>query len=481
MQTVDIVIYGPWVVLLAYASLTLVWAPRNTGPAGFFNGSGVAGSAPGLALLAASAAVTWVFAKSVSNAASLGAAFGVWGGIGYAGYYLSFIVVAVTAYLIRTRTGAGSLAQFLAGKYGVLCAKLFLAAIAIRLFNEVWSNTKVGALYFGDEGSGAYWLAVLAITGFTLAYSWRGGLRSSLLTDMPQMLLALALLAVVLALIGPELATTGLPRVPDAARSAGITFTGLALVQALSYGFHDPVMTDRAFIASPRTTLKAFVLAGLLSGGFIVAFSGVGLYANVLGLEGDAAVVVPMHLGLPALLLFNAIMLTSAGSTLDSAFASSAKLGARDWRQDTAEPEARHLTLGRRFMLAIAVLGNLPLLSIYMGDQIGPAIIAATTISGTMVMGLAPIFFLAWIRAAGAVAFHTAFWTGIVLGVVMTLEGIAGVSIVPGWMDLGVGKYADDLGVNAWGLILCTVGYLAGAVVDATIRRAPPVAAPAAD
>ena len=47
-------------------------------------------------------------------------------------------------------------------------------------------------------------------------------------------------------------------------------------------------------------------------------------------------------------------------------------------------------------VVAEAILGNLPLLTIYRGDKVGPAIIAATTISGTVVMGLARIFLLSW-------------------------------------------------------------------------------------
>ena len=196
------------------------------------------------------------------------------------------MVVGVAIYLIRTRGGFASLSSFLVAKYGPFCAKLFLLAIAIRLFNEVWSNTKVGALYFGAEGSGDYWIAAAAITGFTLYYSWRGGLRSSLLTDGAQMIVAAVLLVAVLAVIGPGLVATGLPQVPPEARAAGMTFAGLALVQALSYGFHDPVLTDRAFITHPATMIKGFVLAGLIAGGFIVLFSGVGLYARSAGLPG---------------------------------------------------------------------------------------------------------------------------------------------------------------------------------------------------
>ncbi|MBL28567.1 MAG: Na+/proline symporter [Rhodospirillaceae bacterium] len=463
---------APWLALMGYGALIWRLTPRNVSDAQFFEGGSARGGEPGLWLLVASAAITWIFAKSIANAASLGAAFGWWGGIGYAFYYFSFAVVGIAVYMIRTRGGFASLSSFLVAKYGPFCAKLFLAAIAIRLFNEVWSNTKVSALYFGAEGGTGYWMAALAVTAFTLFYSWRGGLRSSLLTDGAQMLLAAVLLVVILAVIGPGLVAHGPLETPPEARAAGITFALLALVQVLSYGFHDPVLTDRAFITSPKRMVKAFLLAGLVSGGFILLFSIIGLYAHANGLEGNPSVAVPAVFGLPMLLVFNVIMLTSAGSTLDSTFASTAKLGARDWQNDFAPPTPRHSQRGRWFMVAIALLGNLPLLSIYLGDKIGPAVIAATTISGTMVMGLAPIFLLAWLRPAGRLSFHMAFWPGLALGVIMTVESATGLSIIPASIDLGSGKYADDLGVNLFGLALCTGGYLAGAAISAMLPRA---------
>jgi Na+/proline symporter len=471
---------APWLVLLGYGLLVWAMTPRRVTAGQFFDGTSGRGQEPALWLLIASAAITWIFAKSISNAASLGAAYGPIGGLGYGIYYLSFAVVAVAIYLMRTKGGWRSLSEFLVTKYGGLCARLFLAAVAIRLFNEVWSNTKVASLYFGGEGSGGYWLAAVAFTLFTLWYSWRGGLRSSLLTDFVQMILAAVLLVAILAVVGPGLAQTGLPKVDAGTSAAGTTFALLALVQVLSYGFHDPVLTDRAFITRPRAMVKGFILAGLVAGGFIVLFSAVGLYARAQGLSGDPSVAVPVFFGLPMLLLFNAIMLTSAGSTIDSTFASTAKLAARDWTNDYAPPAERHAARGRRLMLAIALLGNLPLLALSLPAGAGPAVIAATTISGTMVMGLAPIFLLAWVRPAGALSFHLAFWPGLVLGVLLTVEAAARVQIIPAAVDLGVGSYADDLGVNVYGLILCTAGYLLGAAVSAVRgARRSPLAAPA--
>jgi SSS family solute:Na+ symporter len=344
-----------------------------------------------------------------------------------------------------------------------VCARLFLIAIAIRLLNEVWSNTKVFALYFGTEGSWGYWLAAIVVTLFTVYYSLLGGLRSSLLTDGAQMLLAAVLLVVILATLGPGLASTGMPPVDTETRLAGLTFCGLALVQIFSYPFHDPVMTDRAFITGPKTMVKAFIWAGLISGGFIFLFSFVGLYARAFGVEGAPSYTVPALFGLPMLLIFNAIMLTSAGSTLDSTFSSVAKLGARDWDNRKGLPTESQAFIGRWWIVAIALLGNVPLLSIYLGDKIGPAIIMATTISGTMVMGLAPIFLLAFLPGAGALSFHLAFWPGLSCGICRVLESALSIQIFPAWMSLGAGKYAIDLGVNVYGLGLCTAGYLMGA------------------
>jgi hypothetical protein len=303
-----------------------------------------------------------------------------------------------------------------------------------------------------------------------LFYSWRGGLRSSLITDAMQMLLLGLLLAVVLITLGPELAQSGIPRVAnggvtEAMQSAGLTFFALAMVQTLSYPFHDPVLTDRAFISPPKSMLRGFVLAGILGGGVILLYSIAGLYAlgAGTGVKPSVSVAVPQAIGLWMLLVFNAVMLTSAGSTLDSTFASSAKFAARDWQDKRGEPNDVQVRTGRWIMLTIALLGNLPLFSLYI-KGIGPAVIAATTISGTAVMGLAPIFLLAWLRGAGKISFHLAFWPGIILGVMLVLESFLDLTLFPSWIQIGSGKFAKTLGVNVFGLIACTAGYVAGAL-----------------
>jgi len=468
---------APWLVFVAYCAVTWWVTPRRVSSPQFFDGRTAAGAPPSVWLVAMSVAISWIFAKSIANAADLAYAYGLTGGVGYTIYYLSFIVAGVAIYLMRTRGGYRSLPQLLLDKYGGVCTKLFLATIAFRLFNEVWSNTKVMSLYFGPEGSGTYWLAAVLITLFTLSYAWTGGMRASLLTDRVQTLLAFVLLGVVLTVLFPGLESKGMPVVDTPTRDAGLTFCGLALVQILSYPFHDPVLTDRGFLNPPRDMLKSFLIAAVMSGGFIFLFSTIGLYGRTFGLAPNPSVSVPASFGLVMLLVFNGIMLLSGGSTIDSAFTSVAKLAARDWRNDWDEPVRAHLTTGRIAVLAVAVLGNLPLLTIYLGDKVGPAVIAATTISGTMVMGLAPIFLLSWLRPAGALSFHLAYWPGVAIGVLRAIETFTHASIFPGALALGSGKFALDLGLNVWGLVLCTAGYLVGALLAPRMKATPPLTA----
>ena len=457
--------YAPWIVLAGYCLVTWWVTPRRVEAEQFFNGRNSAGQAPGIWLVAMSAAITWIFAKSIANASDLSFAFGLTGGIGYTIYYLSFVVAGVAIYFLRVRGGYRSLPHMLVEKYGNVCAKLFLITIGFRLLNEVWSNTKVMSLYFGPEGSGSYWTAAILITLFTLSYAWSGGMRASLVTDRLQTMLAFVLLGVVLAVLLPGLESKGIPVVDTATQNAGLTFCALAAVQILSYPFHDPVLTDRGFISEPRDMLKSFIIAGALSGGFIFLFSIIGLYGRSYGLPGNPSVSVPASFGLIMMLVFNGIMLLSGGSTIDSTFTSVAKMSALDWRSDGTQQYSSRLTTGRIAILVVAILGNLPLLTVYAGDKIGPAIIAATTISGTMVMGLAPIFLLPWLPGARAVSFHLAFWPGLILGILRAVETFAHVSIFPAGLALGTGKYALDLGVNVYGLLICTIGFFVGAVL----------------
>ncbi|MBW3660830.1 MAG: sodium:solute symporter, partial [Gemmatimonadetes bacterium] len=417
-----------------------------------FRGTGDAAREVGPVLLAASVLVTWIFAKSITNAADLGARFGMVGGVAYAGYYLSIPLAGVVLGSIRRSTGATSLAGFLVARFGRAAAAAFLLAILIRLYNEVWSNTIVVGTYFGEKGSAGFYAAAAAFTLLTLAYSLKGGLRSSIVTDAVQLALVTFLLALVGFAVLPESGAARLVTAGEWTLAGGLDLLLVALLQVFSYPFHDPVLTDRAFIVPVSTVRRSFGWAGVAGIVLILAFSLIGVHAYLAGIEiaDDAPRAVAAAFGVGVLVSMNLVMMTSAGSTLDSTFAALAKWVAVDvptTAKGSAASWAGSVAVGRAAMVAGAALGSLPLLS-------GATILQATTISGTMVLGLAPIVCLHRLGPAPKTAFHLAFWTGIGVGAAL----IAGVW--PDALTIGDGAYAALLGANLCGLALATGLYL---------------------
>ena len=439
-----------WGFLLVYGVLMLALAPRAVTLGGFFNGEDGQGRSAAPWLLTSSIFISWIFAKSVTNAANLGASYGLVGGLAYATYWLSIPLTGLVIYRLRRRFAASGLVSFLSSHYGHGAALAFSAAILIRLFNEVWSNTAVVGGYYGDSGSTAFIGAALLFTAVTLAYSLRGGLRSSILTDAAQAAIFLVALVWVLGLVLPQHSPAELASTSHWALDAGGDLLLVAGLQVLSYGFHDPVLTDRGFISEERTMRRAFWIAGALGFVVILAFSLIGVHAQLTGLAASDNVPAALakSLGVAALLVMTVVMVSAAGSTLDSTFSSLAKLAGRELpRLAGRDLGQKAIGVGMAVMVAFALLGNLPMLA-------GTDILKATTISGTMVIGLAPVFILHGLVAPTRLGFHLSFWCGIALGVALTLGWIP-----PSWA-IGEGKYALLLGTNLYGLGLCALGYL---------------------
>ncbi|GER58215.1 sodium:solute symporter [Patiriisocius marinus] len=399
--------------------------------------------APSALWLTGSLIISWIFAKSITNAANLGLDFGIVGGVAYAGYYLSFAVAGVLIYQLRVKGGFSSIHHFLTTRFGKGAMALFSILIAIRLFNEVWSNTMVIGNYFGDSGTAAYYWAILVFTSLTLAYAIKGGLSSSIFTDVIQMVLFSVLLIIILGAVF----TKGDISVTEVALSGSWTFElGLnlffaAIIQSFSYPFHDPVLTDRAFLSSPRVTRRSFLWASVLGAICIILFSVIGVYAQSEGMKGQAAVEVGKAFGVVILLVINFIMITSAASTLDSTFSSFSKLLAVDLKL------GNNLTFGRLSMAIIAILGTIPVF-------LNAEILSATTISGTMVIGLTPVF-LFWNLKVPKISFYLSVISGLVFGFLLLFNTF------PEALILTKGRYADLLWVNVWGIATCIILYIA--------------------
>jgi len=440
-----------WGFLALYGVIMYLLSPKARTIGSFFKGEDTLGRSVSTPLLISSIFISWIFAKSITNAANLGAQYGIVGGVAYATYWLCIPVAGFAIYRLRRKFGAKTLVEFLTTNYGKWAAFAFSAAILIRLFNEIWSNTAVVGGYYGKNGSTLFILAALVFTLITLVYSLRGGLRGSIMTDVAQAVIFIALLVWVMSDILPQNSFSTLMRTGNWKLDAGVDLLLVAALQLFSYPFHDPVLTDRGFICEEKLMLKAFVIAGILGFIAIVLFSFVGIHAKLIGLGASSNVPAALatSMGVSAMLLMTVIMVIAAGSTLDSTFASLSKLVGKDLAELAGHSlGVKAISVGMIAMVAFAIFGNIPMF-------FGSDILKATTISGTMIIGLAPVFMLHGFVKPTALGFHLSFWCGILAGILLVL------GLLPDFLKIGHGASAMLLGVNFYGLILCTIVYLA--------------------
>ncbi|HKJ80868.1 MAG TPA: hypothetical protein VJ954_02495, partial [Ignavibacteriaceae bacterium] len=79
---------------------------------------------------------------------------------------------------------------------------------------------------------------------------------------------------------------------------------------------------------------------------------------------------------------------------------------------------------------------------------------SATTISGTMVLGLAPVFIF-WKLPAPKISFHLAMWAGVFAGIVLVFH------LLPHSLFISEGPFAELLAVNIYATILILIVYFA--------------------
>ena len=410
---------------LGLVALGSIWfSPRAQDTAGFFRGTSRDGAAPGLLTLIFSQVTTWVFARSLMNAAILGYFYGAMGTIAYAAYYLSFLTGAQIIDAIRFRHGFDSVQSFLSDRYGQTGVWCYNAVVAVRLLSEVFANLLVIGIIFGAAGSTAYIASIIVLALVTLGYSVLGGLRASLRTDVFQMSI---LIAVLIALVVQTGIVSGYD-IPAMAISSpdiggpGWVLLAVALLQIWSYPLHDPVMMDRGFLADRRTTRKSFYHATWLGIVCILAFGFIGVHAGLSKEAGETMVItLERLLGPETMLLFNFGIIISAVSTLDSTLASSAKLAIVDMKA------GRETVANGRIAMVLFLLGGL--VFVFAGSK---DLFSAVAVSGTASMFLAPvIFFSIWGSARPPLwSFLTAFVAAMAGAALYFLEAGGSLSLI---------------------------------------------------
>ena len=428
------------VAIAAVAVASFLLSPKVRTADGFFRGTSDDGRAPGLLTLTLSQVTTWIFARSLMNAAILGFYYGIAGALAYAAYYLSFLTGGLIVDRLRFRHGAGSVQEFLSDHYGAMGRWSYNVVVGVRLLSEVFANLLVIGIIFGAAGTTGYTLAIVAVAVLTLGYSMMGGLRAALRTDVMQTAVLYAGLAVLLALTftRPEFDPAAVLASSAEAGGPGWVLLAVALLQIWSYPLHDPVMMDRGFLADRDVTRRSFLNAAWISVLGIMVFGVIGIYAGLNKAEGEAMVAVLTRLlGEPAMVLFNLALVVSAVSTLDSTFASASKLVVAD--MGIVAPSVRN----GRLAMAGFLLGGLAF--VFLGNK---DLFAAVAVSGTASMFLAPVVFFNILggRRVQPWAFAFAFALAIAGGALYMLEAGGHVAVVEPLLGI-THKYAKLLAI----------------------------------
>ncbi|MDJ0741158.1 MAG: sodium:proline symporter [Gammaproteobacteria bacterium] len=380
-----------WLVaVIAGLAILSILLARPTGHAhSFFRGQSAAGHAPGLLTLIFSQVTTWIFARSLLNAAILGFYYGLWGTLAYAAYYLSFLTGGRIIDHLRFVHGHNSVQAFLYDRFGAWGTRCYNVVIGVRLVSEVFANLLVIGILFGVAGSQAYTLAVVGLAVVTLVYSMLGGLHTSLRTDLYQMMIFLVVLVVLTALVAADghYGSHLLAFKPFDITEPGPVLLLVALLQVWSYPMHDPVMMDRGFLADRETTRRSFRHAAWISMLCIVAFGALGIVAGANAASGESMNdTLARLLGDVPMFLFSASLIVSAMSTLDSTLASSAKMLVVDMR--VMPTSVRN----GRVVMALFMLSGLGM--VFVGND---DLFSAVAVSGTASLYLVPvIFFSLW-------------------------------------------------------------------------------------
>jgi len=322
----------PTVLIVLFAIVigaSVLAAPRSASVEGFFAGR-LSGQAPRLWVLVLSQVTTWIFARSLMNAAILGYFYGIAGTLAYAAYYLSFLSGGFIVARLRAR-GAVSVQDWLGVRFGAVGVSAYNLIIALRLLSEVFANLLVVGLIAGAVMGGGATLAVVVVAVVGLAYSAWGGLSAALRTDVAQMAVFLVVfgLAFLFLVLSPGFSLGAVLSAPGTAGPYnGWVLLAVAALQVFSYPAHDPVMMDRGFLADEATTRRSFLHAFWLSTLCIIGFGFFGIQASLVGAEYEAELIGTWGQMFPpwvfALLMLS--LLVSAVSTLDSALSSAARL-----------------------------------------------------------------------------------------------------------------------------------------------------------
>ena len=252
----------------------------------FFTAPKSLGLAGSVASLVASAAGVWIIFTPVETAA--------WAGIsGISGYALGqalplFALAIIGIPMLKSLPKGYSLPYWAGQRYGgvmrIITLAICLFYLTVFLAAELTAIGKAGQLLT----SAPTWLVVTFITALTWSYTYKGGFRLVVKTDIAQFAIFLPLLAIIFFFIltqspKPLLSSlaTAEPHLLDFGFRPGLEFGITLIIAILAAQVFNQSLWQRVHAAKDERTMRlAFVIAGLLMIPLILATGYLGLVAK---------------------------------------------------------------------------------------------------------------------------------------------------------------------------------------------------------
>ena len=434
---------------------------------------------------------------------AMGYQFGSVGAFAHAIYYWGIAIMFVIIYRLRTlHPHAQSMMQLVNVCYGYEACFIFGGLVLYRILSLVWTGALTTGQLFAeyDASRGVFWGSILCGVA-PLFYTLMGGIRSLYSVHPAQALLLMIFLTTTLCEIANR------PNWIEGQGSWTLQGGGdLILVRlfqgSLSLPWVTAVLTDRAFLSTPATSLAAVLVGTLLAYCFSFMSSLLGVYARYAGIAGTV-LDVGKYLGGAYYHLVALMIITNTMGTIDSCLVSASKLGGleafallagRSSDEIVTHPlgprSARfnrtNVLVGR---IALMVVGGVGLCCL--ATEVNrPGSIAAARLSGIMTMGISPpmILMCAWRRNWKRCP--TAFWLPIAVSIITGILVAVGTNCIawdgtqcagkqvnfnPTW-KLGNGDYAYELGLTVFSFLIAGLACVTGFLLDQQFRfqqRAP--------
>ena len=344
---------------------------------GFYVANRKVGVFPG----ALSVAVSWVWAPALFVASAIAYELGLAGALWFIVPNIAcfFLFAPIAIRMRKTAPDGYTLPGYFQRRFPNDNKLIFAFSITAALFmltaviENLVAISKLYAFYTGNAG----WIAIVVMTGITVGYSVISGLKASVITDVLQMLMVVAIGFILLPWAfssSSDVVVSGGASVFNGIGGkvswAAVAFApGLSLLFGLIGGpLGDQMFFQRAMAVRQKDIKKTMYLAGLffalvpitLS---LFGFLGVALGGNIVveDYELVGAVIVQKFLPMGASILFFILMMSGLASTLDSAFCGAGAIGGRLFKKKITKEigEKTEITISRIVMIAAAVIGAL--------------------------------------------------------------------------------------------------------------------------